>query len=200
MNLVDRAKNILLTPKTEWSAIDAETHTVQGLYTGYVMILAAIPPIAAFIGTSLVGVGFLGTVYRVPIGSGVAQLILTYALSLAMVYVVALVIDALAPNFGGQKNFMQAFKVAAFAPTASWIAGIFAIIPILGILGILGGLYSLYLLREGLPVVMRTPEPRSLTCFALIVILALALAIAMGAASAYVRSLVGGPLRVVGGA
>lgn len=186
MNLVDRAKNILLTPKTEWSAIDAETHTVQGLYTGYVMILAAIPPIAAFIGTSLVGVGFLGTVYRVPIGSGVAQLILTYALSLAMVYVVALVIDALAPNFGGQKNFMQAFKVAAFAPTASWIAGILAIVPILGILGILGGLYSLYLLYLGLPRLMKAPEDKAIPYTVVVIIVVIVLFIVVAALSSLV--------------
>ena len=46
MALVDRVKNILLTPRTEWSAIAGETATVQGLYTGYIMILAAIGPVA----------------------------------------------------------------------------------------------------------------------------------------------------------
>ena len=45
--LVDRVKNILLSPKTEWERIDAEPATVKGLYTGYAMILAAIGPIAA---------------------------------------------------------------------------------------------------------------------------------------------------------
>ena len=161
MNLVDRAKNILLTPKTEWGAIEAETHTVQGLYTGYIMILAAIPAIASFIGFSLIGVTtFVGT-YRWPIASGVAHMILQYVLTLGMVYVLALIIDALAPTFGGQKNFMQAFKVAAFAPTASWLAGIFSIIPVLGILGIVG-LYSLYLLYLGLPRLMKTPEDKAI--------------------------------------
>jgi hypothetical protein len=184
MNLVDRAKNILLTPKTEWAAIDAESHTVQGLYTGYVMILAAIPPIAAFIGTSLVGVGFLGTTYRVPITSGVVQLILSYVLSLAMVYVVALVIDALAPNFGGQKNFMQAFKVAAFTPTASWIAGIFSIIPVLSIIGILGGLYSLYLLYLGLPRLMKSPDDKAVPYTVVVIIVVIVLFIVVAALSA----------------
>jgi Yip1-like protein len=185
MNLVDRAKNLIVTPKTEWSAIDAESHTVQGLYTGYVMILAAIPAIATFIGTSLVGVGFLGTTYRVPITAGVAQMILSYVLSLGVVYVVALIIDALAPNFGGQKNFMQAFKVAAFAPTASWLAGIFSIIPVLSILGIVG-LYSLYLLYLGLPRLMKAPEDKAIPYTVVVIIVVIVLFIVVFALSALV--------------
>src|SRR6185503_956259 len=82
MNLVDRAKKILLQPKTEWPVIAAEPHTVQGLYTGYVMILAAIPAVASFIGYSLIGVSMLGTSYRWPITNGIAHLVVSYLLSL----------------------------------------------------------------------------------------------------------------------
>ena len=42
MNLVERAKSLILTPASEWDKISSETHTVQGLYTGWIMILAAI--------------------------------------------------------------------------------------------------------------------------------------------------------------
>ena len=185
MNLVDRAKNIIITPKTEWEAIDAETHTVQGLYTGYVMILAAIPAVATFIGMSLVGIGFLGATYRVPIAAGIAQMILQYVLSLGTVYVLALVIDALAPNFGAQKNFMQAFKVAAFAPTAGWLAGIFNIIPVLGILGIVG-LYSLYLLYLGLPRLMKAPEDKAIPYTVVVIIVLIVLVVVVAVVSSLV--------------
>jgi len=179
MNLVDRAKNLILTPKTEWAAIDAETHTVQDLYTGYVMILAAIPAVAMFIGLTLIGMGL-----RMPITAGVVHLVLSYVLSLASVYVIALVIDALAPNFGGTKSFMQAFKVAAFAPTASWIAGILYIIPVIGILAILGGLYSLYLLYLGLPRLMKTPEDKALPYTLVVIVVVIVLYVVIGAISA----------------
>lgn len=180
MNLVDRAKNILLQPKAEWAVIANEPHTVQDLYTGYVMILAAIPPIAAFIGFSVVGVSVLGGSYRIPIASGIAQLVLSYVLALGSVYVLALIIDALAPNFGGEKNFMQALKVSAFAPTAAWVAGIFAIIPLLSILTILGGLYSLYLLYLGLPALMRAPEDKAVPYTVVVIIVAIVLSIVVG--------------------
>ena len=185
MNLVDRAKNILLKPKQEWAVISAEPHTVQGLYTGYVMILAAIPAVASFIGFSLIGVStFMGS-YRWPITSGITHMILQYVLGLGWVYVLALIIDALAPNFGGEKNFIQALKVSAFSSTAMWLAGIFSIIPALAILGILG-LYSLYLLYTGLPLLMKTPEDKAVPYTVVVIIIAIVLGLIVGALSALV--------------
>ncbi len=179
MNLVDRAKNIILKPKEEWAVISAEPHTVQDLFTGYVMILAAIPAIATFIGFSLIGMSsFVGT-YRWPVTAGILHMVVNYVLSLGMVYVLALIIDALAPNFGGEKNFMQALKVSAFSPTASWLAGIFSIIPVLSILGIVG-LYSLYLLYTGLPILMRTPADKAVPYTVVVIIVAIVLFIVVG--------------------
>ena len=171
MNLVDRAKNIILKPKAEWAVISAEPHTVQDLYTSYVMILAAIGPIATFIGFSIFGVSLFGVSYHVPIAAGIAQMVVSYVL--------ALIIDALAPNFGGEKNFMQALKVSAFAPTAAWLAGIFSIIPVLAILGIVG-LYSLYLLFTGLPLLMRTPEDKAVPYTVVVIIVAIVLFVVVG--------------------
>lgn len=184
MNLVDRVKNILLTPNKEWPVISGETHTVAGLYTQYVMILAAIPAVASFIGWSIVGYSGFGTSYRIPIASGVANMILGYVMTLGGVYLMALLIDALAPNFGGEKNFMQALKVAAFFPTASWVAGIFAIIPALSILAVLGGLYSLYLLYTGLAPLMKVPEDKSIAYTAVVVLVAIVLMVVISTVAA----------------
>jgi Yip1-like protein len=186
VNLVERVKNLIVQPRSEWATIASEPHTVQELYTAYVMILAAIPPVATFIGYSLVGVGMFGASYRVPIASGVAQLVLSYLLSLAMVYVLALIIDALAPSFGGEKGFLQALKVAAFAPTASWVAGVFTIIPVLGILALVGSIYSLYLLYLGLPMLMRAPEDKAVPYTVVVILVAIVLAVVIGALGALV--------------
>jgi len=162
MNLVDRVKNILLSPKTEWPVIAGEATDVKTLYVSYIMILAAIPAVAGFIGMSLIGMSLpmMGT-YRMPIVSGVASAVVQYVLALAGVYVIALIIDALAPSFGGEKNFNQAIKVAAYSYTAAWVAGIFQAIPGLGILAILG-LYSFYLLYLGLPALMKSPQEKAI--------------------------------------
>ena len=192
MNLVERAKGILLKPRDEWAKIDTEAHTVQGLYTRYVMILAAIPAVAAFIGFSLIGVSGFGYAYRVPVATGLAQMVLQYLLSLGGVYVVGLIIDALAPSFAGTKNFAQAFKVAAFFPTASWLAGVFYLIPALGILALVGGLYSLYLLYLGLPLLMKAPEDKAVPYTVVVIIVAIVVMVVIGVISSLV---VPGPVR-----
>jgi len=184
MNLVDRVKKILISPAKEWPVIAAESHTVVGLYTQYVMILAAIPAVASFIGFSIIGYSGFGPTYRIPMDAGLANMILSYAMTLGAVYVMALLIDALAPNFGGEKNFMQALKVAAFFPTAAWVAGILAILPALAILAVLGSLYSLYLLYTGLAPLMKVPEDKAIAYTAVVVLVAIVLMVVISAVAA----------------
>ena len=183
MNLVDRLKRILLSPKTEWEVIDAEPATAAELYTRYIMPLAAIGPLAQLIGYSVFGIGvpFVGT-YRVPIGTAITQALVTYILTLAGTYVLALIIDALAPTFNGQRSQIQALKLAAYSLTASWVAGIFALIPGLRILTLLG-IYSLYLLYRGLPVLMKTPREKAASYTAVVILAAIILSIVIGAIS-----------------
>jgi hypothetical protein len=180
MNLVDRVKRILLSPRTEWETIDAEQTTPAALYTGYVVPLAAIGPVAQMIGYTVFGIPipFLG-VYRVPFGSALTGAIVAYVLTLAATYVLALIIDALAPSFNGQRNQIQALKLAAYSSTAAWVAGIFALIPALAILGIVG-LYSLYLLYLGLPILMKTPAEKALPYTGVTVLAAILLFLVVG--------------------
>ena len=178
---VERVKDILVSPKTEWGVIESEASTVQSIYVPYVVILAAIGPIASIIGQQVIGWNYGGIRVTLPIGYTVTFALLTYVLQLAGVYVCALIIDALAPTFKGTKNFLNAFKVAAYSFTAAWLAGIFNIIPQLAILGIVG-LYSFYLLYLGLPRLMKSPEDQSIgyigvTVFAMIIVWGLIMAI-----------------------
>ena len=170
MNLVERIAKLLVSPTEEWNVIRAEQQTVVGLFTHYVMILAAIPAVASFIGWSVVGLGSMGTSYRVPVAAGLANAVLTYVMTLGSVYAMALVIDFAAPHFQGERDFMMALKVAAFFPTSWWIAGVFSLIPALAILSVVGGLHSLWLLYTGLPL-MAVPEDRRVN-YAGVVILA----------------------------
>ena len=180
MSLVDRVKRILMSPRTEWQVIDTEPTTAAQLYTGYIVPLAAIGPIAQLIGYSVFGISvpFMGT-YRVPIGSAISSALVTYVLSLAATYVLALIIDGLAPTFNGQRNQIQALKVAAYSSTASWVAAIFDLIPGLRLLTILG-LYSLYLLYLGLPIVMKAPREKAVAYTAVVILAAIVLFMVIG--------------------
>ena len=188
MGLVDRAKNICLTPKTEWPVIAGESSTTGGLMTGYVVPLAVISPIAGFIGGSIIGhsLPFIGT-YRTPIIAGIGLAIFTFVMAIVGVFILSLIINALAPSFGGEKNDQQALKVAVYAYTPAWVAGVFTIIPFLGsLLALLGALYSLYLLYLGLPKLMKCPEEKSIGYTVVVVICAIVLSVVISAIGALI--------------
>jgi len=134
--------------------IAREKGEASALFMRYVAVLAAIPALARFIGTSLVG-------WYAPIVPSLAGALVTYLSGFAIVYGVALIIDALAPRFGAQKDFVHALKLAVYSCTPVWLAGIFWLVPGLSFLVILG-LHGLYLLWAGLPILLRVPADKAL--------------------------------------
>jgi hypothetical protein len=181
MNLIERAKNIIIKPKDEWNVISQETTTVTGVVTGYLLILALIPAIAVFVKQGVIG-------YNIPlfghvpgsISLGVKSAIVSYISNVGAAFLSAFIIDALAPSFGSQKNFTKAMQLVAYSYTPMLIAGIFTMIPYLGILGIVG-LYGLYILYLGMKPMMQTPDDKVTTYFivSLLVIIVLYFVISM---------------------
>jgi hypothetical protein len=161
MDILGRVKGILLTPETEWAKIEYEPGTPAYLFPRYVLYLAAIPPVAGFIGGSVIGVSAAGGTLRVPLFAGLVGAIMAYVLSFAVVYGVAIVIDQLAPQFGGQKDFASALKVTVYAFTPYWVLGICQMIAGLRFVGYVFALFGIYLLWLGLPRLMRAPADRA---------------------------------------
>lgn len=153
MALFDRVKNILITPKTEWPVIAGEAATVQSLYVGYILILTAIGPIA------------------IALSLGVGVALVSYVIGLAMPFLLAAIVNLLAPVFGGDKNFVRSLQLVAYALTAAWIAGILQFIPVVGtLLGLVAGLYSLYTFYLGAPVLGKC-APQKAVVFTVVVVL-----------------------------
>jgi hypothetical protein len=163
MTLVDRVKNILVTPKTEWSLIAVEPAAAGPIISGYVVPLAAASAVAGLIGALIVGaavsalVGGLGTGV---IGAFIGACI-SVVFSIIGVFILSFIINILAPSFGAQKDSVQSLKVAAYSLTAVWVAGLAQVVPFLGTLVVLiGGLYGIFLMYLGLPSVMKAPEDK----------------------------------------
>jgi hypothetical protein len=156
--LLRRVRNILLSPATEWPVIAAEPGSARSIYLSYVAPLVAIGVVATFLGHSIVGLPIVG---RVDVGPALAHAIVSYALAFLGVYLIALIVDLLAPTFGGRRDALAALKVTAYSFTPGWVAAVFNLIPILAVLAVVGALYGLYLLYLGLPVLMRCPADKS---------------------------------------
>jgi hypothetical protein len=161
MNVVQRVQDIILKPKETWPAIEQETADTASIYRSYVILLAAIPAIAGFIGLSIIGAGAFGISVRVPLLSGLGHMVVSYVLSLVAVFLLALIVDALAPTFGGSKSQIAALKLVAYGSTAAFLGGIFSLLPSLGVLGLVAALYSIYLIYTGLPVLMKCPQQKA---------------------------------------
>jgi len=154
MNPVDRVKNILMSPQSEWPKIAGETATTQSIYTGYVLILAAIGPLAIVIAS---------------FGGLIVFAIVSYLIALVMTFVLAFIVDALAPSFGGQKDLTGSLKLVAYSCTALWVAGIFRLIPFVGVVvELIALIYTFYLFYLGAPV-LRKCGPEKAAGFTIVV-------------------------------
>ncbi len=154
MNLIDRIKGILMDPRSEWPKIAAEPATVQSLYTSWIMILAAIGPLALLLSMHSIQIA-----------------ISQYVLALILTFVLALIVDALAPSFGGTKDFVASLKLTAYSYTIAWLAGIFALLGILGsVLSLVASIYAFYTFYLGAPVLNKASAEKAVP-FTLVIVL-----------------------------
>lgn len=179
-SLLDRVLALLLRPGDTWLQIERENPDIVSVYSRYLIFLAAIPAVAGFIGYSLVGVGAFGVSVRVPIVQGLVGMVVGYVLSLAMVLVMALVANALAPRFGGQAQLPRAFQLIAYGATAGWLGGVFSAVPALAMLGVLAALYSVYLIYRGVPVLMRVPGEKAVGYTAALIVCSIVAGLVVG--------------------
>ncbi len=156
MNIVERAKNIIMTPKTEWPVICSETPNIGEIMLNYVLPLALIPAVATTIGFGLIG----GPLVSWSFSAAIAMGLVSFFSAVVGVFVTAYVVDFLAPNFASQKNLGRAVQLVAYSYTPGWVAGVLHIIPVLGIIVFLAMLYGLYLVYLGMPHTMKTPQEK----------------------------------------
>ena len=182
MHLITRAAAIIARPRAEWPRIAQEEPNIAAIYLGYVMPLAAIPAIASALGASIIGIELPGMgVIRMEPGQAVISGAFQYAMQLATIYAMALVLAWLAPRFGGSGDRAAAFKVVAYAGTPSWLFGIFNVVPDRSHLTIIGLVYAVYLIYTGLQPVMNVPQRRALMVTALLVLIGITLSALIGA-------------------
>jgi hypothetical protein len=164
MGIVDRVRNMLFVPKEEWPRIAAEPATVGSIYSGYVMLLAAVPAIGVL-------VGFRSITFAIT----------NYVITLVMTYVIALVVDVLAPKFGGESNFIAALKLSAYSYTAAFIGGIAHILGAIGgPLVIAATIYAYYTFFLGAPVLKKCAPDKAVLFTIVIVVVGIAIGMTIG--------------------
>jgi hypothetical protein len=186
--LIERVKNILLSPRTEWPVIEPESTAVGQLVAGYVLPIAAFAVLISFVHMALIGVSLpFGGSYRTPMLPALSYSLFALVAGVIGVCIVAFIINMLAPRFGGTSDMRQAFKVAAYSLTPAWVGVVFSLLPSFGtLLQFLAGCYGIYVLYLGLPVVMRSNRERAGSYTASVVVITILLGILFGVLSAAV--------------
>jgi len=167
---IGRVLSLLLHPAETWDTIAEEPATIEGLYRHWVLPLAAIPAVATAIGL-LAYRGFIlfGARYQPSFMTVLGDAVAQYVLILIATYLLAMLIDQVAPRFGGERSLIRAFKLTAYSGTAAWVFGLMILLPMAGeFVAFLGSLYSLYILYLGLPKLMRSRPEDNLTYFGLV--------------------------------
>ena len=154
--VINRVKNILLKPVSEWQVVKTETTTQREIILNYAVPLLVLGAIAAIIGNLLLS-------SRYGVGNAlIYSLLITIVYPLVVMYLTAWVINELAPSFNSKKDFTAAFKLVVYSYTAVMVAAIIANLHwTIGWVGIFG-LYSIYLFWTGVTPMMETPEDKKL--------------------------------------
>jgi len=181
INVIDRAKNILITPKNEWLTVDKEQMSVSTILTSYILPMLSIGMVATFIGQGLIGRNlgpFGGSTASVK--AGLIGALLFAIFTIVTVFIVAAAIDGLAQSFGSEKNWLKSFQLAAYSLTASYVGAIFLLFPALNIIAILCTVYSIYPLYTGIPIMKKTVLDKQVAYLAVIILITVVAVILVG--------------------
>lgn len=147
---------LLAHPNREWKQIKEERETLTHLYEHHVLLLAAIPVVCSYIGTTQVGWSLGGGTtiqlsYLDALGAGVVF----YLVILAAVYAVGKVIRYMAKRYTQHPpSQSQCIVFAGYVATPMFLSGIVAVYPLIWLCllaGVIGLCYTAYLLYLGIP-------------------------------------------------
>lgn len=155
--ILSRAWGLLSDPKKEWEQIRAEDTTVAHILIGYVAPLAAIPPVCDLIGSAV-----FDRMLQIGPGEALVRAMVTWLVSIALVYLLGFLINALADHFDAERNELGAHKIAAYALTPAFLSGVFSLWPPLWWLSLFALAAMVFLMYRGLPILMKAQEERAL--------------------------------------
>jgi hypothetical protein len=155
---------LFVNPKREWESIRVDECTLGKCYAAHVMILAIIPAISGFIGTTQFGwqIGS-GDPVKLTMESAGVIAVLYYLAMLVGVYAIGWMIHWMGSTYGAEVPLAQCVVLAAYTATPLFLIGLMGLYPVLWVnmvVGIVALAYTVYLLYTGVPVMMGISEDR----------------------------------------
>ena len=166
MNLIDRVKNLLITPKIEWLVIKTENASVREMLTTYVLPISLIPAAIALLS---------GLIWQ-SIGLGLANALAAIAMAIIGFYIGTYITDALAPTFSSEKDLDRSAQLVGYSYTPNAVASILSIFPLLYFFAVILGFgYMVYLMYLGVAPIKNTPDEKRVAYVVVILLVQLIL-------------------------
>jgi hypothetical protein len=174
-------------PDQEWQEIRGDKETISHMYLSHVLILAAIPAVSAYIGTTQVGWSFGGgDAVRLTQSSALQMTVLSYLAMLAGVAAMGAFIHWMARTYDARPSLTDTVVFAAYCATPLFIGGLAALYPNLWLamsVGTLAVCYTAYLLYVGIPAFMNIPKDEGFMFSSSVLAVGLIVLVAMMATS-----------------
>ncbi|MBY4675493.1 Yip1 family protein [Marinobacterium arenosum] len=179
---------ILYHPKSEWGVIRKEHYSTVHVFLAQISILAAIPAVSLFIGTTQVGWSVAGGEFvKLDVTSALMAGVAFYFAMWVAVGIIAYSIYWMERTYGGKVSFEECLVLTTFTATPLFLSGIVGLYPMLWFNVAVGGLallYSVYLLRIGVPIIMQITEDRAFLFFCSVLTVGLCVLVGLMATTA----------------
>ena len=155
---------IFINPIAEWESIRTDNCSIGKCYLSYIFLLAAIPPISGYIGTTSFG-WEIGAREAVKLSSDSAMVIAIafYLVMLVGVFTMGAMIHWMGQTYDAKQPLSRCVTLAAYTATPLFLVGFVELFPILWlnfVIGLPALAYSVYLLYTGVPIMMEISVDR----------------------------------------
>lgn len=162
--ILNHVWGLLTDPEREWKAVRKEHTGILRCYLSHVLLLAAIPAIAGYVGTTRVGWQVVAReVHTLTPDSALSMAIASYVTMLFAVFFVGQMIHWMEKTYGGKADLGMSVALAAHTATPLFLIGVTLAYPLLWLnmlLGLPALAYSVYLLYTGVPIMTSIPKER----------------------------------------
>lgn len=174
-------------PDQEWQEIRGDKETISHMYLSHVLILAAIPVVSAYIGTTRVGWSVAGgEAVRLTESSALQMTVLSYLAMLAGIAAMGAFIHWMSRTYDAKPSLTDSIVFAAYCATPLFIGGLAALYPNLWLamaVGTAAVCYTAYLLYVGIPAFMNIPKEEGFMFSSSVLAVGLVVLVAMMATS-----------------
>ena len=155
---------LMLQPRKQWQTIAALSDEKIKRLLPYPIIMALLPALAFYIGSTKVGWTVVGDdVVRITEASAIPLIVLFYVALMGAVIFIGLMISWMSETYQTSSFSIKGVVLMGYACTPIFLAGTLAVYPIWWLdimVGTLAAIYTIYLIYTAIPSMMHVPWDR----------------------------------------